>query len=70
MMNKKKITTANFFCVRHKNRRTLNQHFRLLFLKINLQFDTSDYVTTYGKLSLLHINSIFWSSLLEKSKED
>ena len=53
-----------------KNRRKYNQHFKLLFFKINLHYGTSDYISTYGKLNLLPINSIFWSSLREKCKED
>ena len=59
-----------YFFVRHKNRRKHNQHFKLLFFKINLYYGTSDYIPTYGKLSLFPINSIFWPSLLEKCKED
>ena len=39
------------------------------YFKINLHFGTSDYISTYGKLNLLPINSIFWSSLLEKCKD-
>ena len=62
--------TVNYFCVRHKNRRKHNQHFTLLFFKINLHFGTSDCISTYGKLNLLPINSIFWTSLLEKCKDD
>ena len=64
------IISANYICVRHKNRRKHNQHFKLLFFKINLHFGTSEYISTYGKLDLLPINSIFWFSLLEKGKED
>ena len=37
----------------------LNQRFKLLFFKISLDFGTSDYISTYGKLNLLPINSIF-----------
>ena len=43
-----------------KNRRKYNQHFKLLFFKINLHYGTSDYISTYGKLNLLPINSIFF----------
>ena len=53
-----------------QKKRKHNQHFKLLFFKINLHFGTSEYISTYGKLNLLPINSIFWSSLLEKCKED
>ena len=53
------IISVNYICVRHKNRRKHNQHFKLLFFKINLHFGTSEYISTYGKLDLLPINSIF-----------
>ena len=53
------IITENYFCVCHKNRRKRNQHFKLLFFKINLHFGTSDYISTDGKLNLLPINSVF-----------
>ena len=43
-----------------KNRRKYNQHFKLLFFKINLHYGTSVYISTYGKLNLLPINSIFF----------
>ena len=39
--------------------RKYNQHSKLLFLKINLHFGTSDYISTYEKLNLLPINSFF-----------
>ena len=42
----------------------------MLFFKINLHFGTSDNRSTCGKLNLLPINSIFWSALLQKCKED
>ena len=64
------IITINNFCVRHKNRQKHNQHFKLLFFKENLQFGTSEQISVYIKLSLLTVKSIFWSSLLEKGKED
>ena len=44
--------------------------FKLLFFKINLHFGISDNISTYGKLNLLPIGSVFWSSLLEKCNED
>ena len=47
-----------FLCPPQK-RRKHNQHFKLLFFKINLHFGTSDYACTYGKLNLPPINSIF-----------
>ena len=34
--------TANYFCVRHKNRRKRDQDSKQLFFKINLPFITSD----------------------------
>ena len=58
--------TVNYFCVRHENRRKYNEHFKLLFFKINLHVGTSDLMSTYGKLNLLPINSIF---LFFSSKE-
>ena len=42
-----------------QKKRKHNQHFKLLFFKINLHFGTSEYISTYGKLNLLRINSIF-----------
>ena len=44
----------------HKISRKPNQHLKLLFLKINLDFDTSDWLSTYGKLNFYHITSIFF----------
>ena len=41
----------NNFCVRHKNRRKHNQHFKVLFLTINLQVITSNQIFTYRKLN-------------------
>ena len=51
------VITVNYFCVRHKNSRKHNQHFKQLFFKTNLHL--SDYISTYGKLNLLSINRIF-----------
>ena len=45
------------FCVRHKNRREYNQHFKLLFFKINLFFFTPNQISTYGKQNLSLMNS-------------
>ena len=53
------IIIVNFFYVRRKNRRKRNKQFKLLFLKINLHFGISDYISTCGKLNILPINSIF-----------
>ena len=53
------IITVNYICVRHKIMQKHNKHFTLLFFKINLHFGTSDHISTYGKLNLLPINSIF-----------
>ena len=47
------------FCVRHNNRRNHNQRFKLLFFKENLHFGTSGQISTYGKLNLLPIKSIY-----------
>ena len=49
----------NYFYVRHKNRRKQNQHFKLLFFKENLHFGTSEQISTYRKLNLLSIKSIY-----------
>ena len=32
----------NYFCVRHKNRRTHNQHFKLLFFELNSHLSPSN----------------------------
>ena len=48
--------SENYFCVRHKNRRKHNQHFKLLFFKEKLHCGTS--VSIYGKLNLLTIKNI------------
>ena len=42
--------TENYFCVRLKNRREHNQHFKLLFVKLN---------STGRKLNFLHMNSVY-----------
>ena len=52
-------TTVKYFCFLHKNMRIQNQHFKLLFFRINLLFGTSEYMSTYGKLKLLLISSIY-----------
>ena len=36
-----------------------NCHSKLLFLKLISHFSTSDYISTYGKLNFLPINSIY-----------
>ena len=48
-----------YFCDRHKNRQKYNQHFKLLLFRINFVFFTSNWMSTYGKLNLLLINSIY-----------
>ena len=55
--------TEDSFCVRHKNRRKHNQHFKLLFFTINLHFITSNLIYTYRKLNLFLTNSIHLVSL-------
>ena len=45
------------FGVRHKNRREHNQHFKLLFFKINLHFFTPNQISTYGKQNFSLMNS-------------
>ena len=47
------------FCVRHKNKRKHNQHFKLLFFKVNLRFITSNQILTYRKLNLFIRSSIY-----------
>lgn len=54
-----KSITPSYFCVQLKNRPKHSQHFELLFM-INLQFATSNYLSTCGKTSLLLINSIYF----------
>ena len=53
------IITVNYFCVRHKNRWKHNQHFKMLFFKENLHFGKSEQTSTYGKVNLLLIKSIY-----------
>ena len=35
------IISQNYFCVRHKNRRNCNQHFKLLFFELNSHLGSS-----------------------------
>ena len=53
------IINDSYFCVHHKNRRKHNQHFRLLFLTINLRFVTSNQISTYRKLFFSHKQYLF-----------
>ena len=53
------ILTVNYFCVRQKNRGKQYQHFKLLFFKEHLHFRISEQISTYGKLNLLPIKSIW-----------
>ena len=48
------------FFVCHKISLKPNQHSKLLFLKINIDFDTSDWSSTYGKLNFYPITRIFF----------
>ena len=48
--------TGNYFCVRHKNSRKHNQHFKLLCFKLNSHFGTS--ISACRKLNFLPIKSI------------
>ena len=50
--------TGNYFCVRHKNRWKHNQHFKLLYFKLNSHFGKSNWIFASRKLNLLSINSI------------
>ena len=52
------IINAIYFCVGHNNRRKHNQHFNLLFFKINLVFG-SQTTSALGKIIVLPINSIY-----------
>ena len=62
--------TDNYFCIRHKNRRKHNQHFKLLFFKLNSHFETSNETSKYRKLNLLLINSIYLTiSSLEMQRQ-
>ena len=42
----REIMTENYFCACHKNKRKQNQHFELLFFRINWNFGTSSYLST------------------------
>ena len=46
-----------FFCVRHKNRRKLNQHSQLLFLKINLHLDNQTKYLNFLPVTSIHLVS-------------
>ena len=46
----------NYFRVRQKNRQKHNQHFKLLFFRLNTLFGTSNKISTFRKLNLLIIN--------------
>ena len=61
------MMTANYFCVRHKNRGKHNQHFELLYFMINLHFDTSNLLSTYKKTSLISKTSHVLSRNPKKS---
>ena len=45
--------------VRHKKRWEHNQPFKLHFFKMNLHFDTSNFISMYINLNLLTVNIIF-----------
>ena len=47
------IITANYCCVRHKNRRKHNLHFKQLFFRAYLYFGKSNLLCTYRKTSLV-----------------
>ena len=48
--------TGNYFCVFHRQKH--NQHFKLLYFKLNSQFGKSNSILACTKLNLLLINSI------------
>ena len=47
-----------------------NQHFKLLFSRINVLFGTSYWMSTYGKINLFLINSIYLVFSSVEYKED
>ena len=49
---------GNYFCDCHKNRQKHNQHFNLLYFKLNSHFVTSNSISPCKKFNLLLINSI------------
>ena len=51
--------TENYFCVRQKNKRKLNQHFEQLFFMISVHFGISNLLSKYRKTNLLLINSVY-----------
>ena len=53
------MSYENYFCVRHKNKRKHNLHFKLLFFTINLHFLRPKEVSTYRKLNLTLITSFY-----------
>ena len=60
----------NYFCGGHKNNWKHIQHFKLLFFKLNLYFDTSKYIYSCRKLNLLLVNSTYLivSALLKQRR--
>ena len=50
--------TGIYFCAPHKNKRKHNQHFKLLYFKLNSHLGTSNSISACRKLDLLLINSI------------
>ena len=53
------IITVKYFCVHDKIRWEHNQHFKLLFFRINTLSGTSNWISTYEKLNLFLINSVY-----------
>ena len=52
------IVVKNYFCVHHKNKWKKPQYFKLLLSLRNLNFGTSNLLSTCRKINLLLINSI------------
>ena len=55
----KELRNYRLFLCPPQNWRKINQHSKLLFSKINLQFDTSDQISPYRKLNLLPVSIIY-----------
>ena len=65
------IISENYFCVRHKNRRKQNQHFKLLFFKLNSHLGPSNHIPTCTKIKFAsHKQHLFGRLFNYKSKED
>ena len=53
------MISENYFHVRHKNRQKHNKPFKLLIFELNSHLGPPNYIATFKKLNLLHINSVY-----------